>query len=206
MAQPESRHTRRRQATKDSLLVATRELVAKEGTAVGVQAIADGADVSLTTLYNHFDSKEQLLRAAALHALFSFESDVNERMADVTDPTERLVVRTRLYLRMGQTHKDISRFLSRLSPDVTATQELYSAAAEADVRAAMAAGTVSVADMQVVHLIVNSSASRFNAMRLQDSKVTDTQADELAAGLLGLFNIKPATLKRLMKKPLTARS
>lgn len=202
MPQNVSRHTRRRQATTDALIRATRELGAEEGASISVQAIADAADVSLTSLYNHFESKNDLLRAAAIEALFHFEESVNARMESVTDPVERVCVRTRLYLRMVTTHEETARFLSQLTPEVTATQAMYSAAAEADVRRAIAAGEARCDDMQMVHLIVNSSASRFNAMRLQDPKITDKQADELTRSLLGFFNIKPATISRLMRKKL----
>lgn len=200
--QVESRQARRRRATADSLTGATLHLVAEEGTGVSVQAIADRADVALTTLYNHFDSKDALFRAAAVRSLFDFEADVNQRMGVITDPGERVVARTRLYLRMSQTHEETAKFLSRLSPEVTATRDLHSSVAEQEVLAAKEAGAITCANVQIAHMVVNATAMRFIAMALQDDSIAERDADELAGELMSFLGMPQSTVRRLISRPL----
>lgn len=201
-----TRRDRRRQATADALTLATRELVAAEGIGVSVQAIADRADVALTTLYNHFESKDALLRAAAIRALFEFERDVNARMSEIAEPIERVCARTRLFLRMAATHRQTAQFLSRLPLEVTATQDLHSAQAETEVRAAMKARQLKCDNLEVAHLVVNATAARFTAMRLQDDAISDRHADALALELMQFLGMPKQTASRIVRKTLPAAS
>lgn len=197
-----SRRDRRRQATIGALTEATRDLVAVEGPGVSVQALADRADVALTTLYNHFESKEALLRSTAVQSMHDFEADVNERISSLVDPGERVCMRTRLYLRMSSTHRETALFLSRLSPEITATSELHSEIAEQEVCQAVAAGQLQGTDLSVAHLIVNATASRFIAISLASPEPCDESADTVTRALMAVLGMPKQTISRLMRKSL----
>jgi AcrR family transcriptional regulator len=93
--------TRRKQhqdELREKILDAARELFVAEGVeAVSMRKIADKIGYSATTLYNHFDDKEALLRAlceadfGALHESF-------QRIGRIKDPIERLRVLGRTYI------------------------------------------------------------------------------------------------------------
>jgi AcrR family transcriptional regulator len=75
---------------REKILDAARELFVAEGVeAVSMRKIADKIGYSATTLYNHFDDKDDLLRAlcdadfGALHEAFS-------KIGEIADPIERL--------------------------------------------------------------------------------------------------------------------
>ena len=93
--------TRRKQhqdALREKILDAARELFVAEGVeAVSMRKIADKIGYSATTLYNHFDDKEALLRAlceadfGALHESFL-------KIGQIKDPIERLRVLGQTYI------------------------------------------------------------------------------------------------------------
>jgi AcrR family transcriptional regulator len=93
--------TRRKQhqdELRERILDAARELFVAEGVeAVSMRKIADKIGYSATTLYNHFDDKDALLRAlceadfGALHESF-------QKIGQIKDPIERLRILGRTYI------------------------------------------------------------------------------------------------------------
>lgn len=55
-----NRIDRRRERTRNALLGAAQRFLAEGRSAVGIQEIADAADVGFGSFCNHFESKEQL--------------------------------------------------------------------------------------------------------------------------------------------------
>ncbi len=82
-----SRADRRRDRTRTALLEAGRRLFSERGAgAVTIQDITDAADVAKGSFYNHFESREELQRAAAEAALeelgAALDRDVERRERD----------------------------------------------------------------------------------------------------------------------------
>jgi AcrR family transcriptional regulator len=73
------------------ILEAARVLCARDGyEAATMDGIAAEARVSKGTLYNHFESKEQLFLCTQLQAYEEAQERVDARVGDATDPRERL--------------------------------------------------------------------------------------------------------------------
>ena len=85
--------TRRKQhqdELRQKILDAARELFVAEGVeAVSMRKIADKIGYSATTLYNHFDDKDALLRALC-DADFGALQDAFLQIGQIADPIERL--------------------------------------------------------------------------------------------------------------------
>jgi AcrR family transcriptional regulator len=84
---PGTRMDRRRRQTRSALLEAGRRLISERGVdGVTIQEITDAADVAKGSFYNHFDSREDLQRAAAQIALEEIgaanDRDVEAREVD----------------------------------------------------------------------------------------------------------------------------
>jgi AcrR family transcriptional regulator len=84
---PATRSDRRRLQTRADLLEAARRLFAERGVGeVTIQEITEAADVAKGSFYNHFESREDLQRAAAEVALEELgaanDRDVSERERD----------------------------------------------------------------------------------------------------------------------------
>jgi AcrR family transcriptional regulator len=86
------RFARRRARTRAALLAAAREVFAKRGLdGTTIQAIADAADVGKGSFYNHFDSREDVLAAAAHEALEELGAALDRRFADPAADPARVV-------------------------------------------------------------------------------------------------------------------
>ena len=116
-AYEQSGRTRQKQRTRDALVAAARELVARDGSAPTVEQAAAAADISRTTAYRYFPSQKSLLLAAhpetALTSLLP--PDAGE------DPEERLLAAVRAFHELILDTEPQQRIMLRLSLEPATT-------------------------------------------------------------------------------------
>ena len=96
-----------------ALVLATQELLGEKGWVSTIEEVASNAEVSVSTIYQHFDSKEELFRACVLEAWVTFETWAVEAAAGAKDPLEQLVVPMRLFFRMTTSHPMFARMIEK---------------------------------------------------------------------------------------------
>ena len=85
------RGTRRRERTRASLLEGARRVIAAKGfDAATITEITGAADVGFGSFYNHFESKDELLKVLVTHAVEAHGRAIDGLMAEESDPA-RLV-------------------------------------------------------------------------------------------------------------------
>lgn len=87
-----------------ALMRATQRAIADYGIHVTNDQIAETAGITVSTIYQHFDNKEELILAANLMAFAEWEQWAESVAAQSTDQLSRLVIPMRLMVRMQQTH------------------------------------------------------------------------------------------------------
>ncbi|WP_035366862.1 TetR/AcrR family transcriptional regulator [Pseudodonghicola xiamenensis] len=75
---------------RDRILDATAKLIVEHGTQVSMSKIAQGAEVAAGSLYNHFDSKEDLIHAVYERLAGEFACAIAEGDEAAVPPQERL--------------------------------------------------------------------------------------------------------------------
>ncbi|MEO6026591.1 MAG: TetR/AcrR family transcriptional regulator [Candidatus Binatia bacterium] len=87
----EDRRSRRRRELHQSLLATAAELFARDGyDATTVEKIAAAADIAPATFFNHFRSKEDVLREVGQDVFSRFRRLVDEQLARPVSSVERL--------------------------------------------------------------------------------------------------------------------
>src|SRR3954452_24275428 len=113
-----------RTATKKSInrgasfiRAATTLLERSDGDGFTVQEVADEAGQSLRTLYQYFESKDDLLLAVFEEAMRTYARMIRNAVVDLTDPLERLGGGIIASLRMPEfSDTGVDRGLARLRP------------------------------------------------------------------------------------------
>jgi AcrR family transcriptional regulator len=112
-AYEQSGRTRQKQRTRDALVAAARDLVARDGSAPTVEQAAAAAAISRTTAYRYFPSQKSLLLAAhpetALTSLLPPEAG--------EDPGARLLAAVRAFHELILDTEPQQRIMLRLSLD-----------------------------------------------------------------------------------------
>jgi AcrR family transcriptional regulator len=106
---------------------AAQRALAASGLNATIEEFAAEAGVTVATLYNHFPSKDALIRLAFRQAIEDWEESMLATVASIDDPAERLVASFRLFLRAPQSHSDFAKLASIAStagaPIILATAE-----------------------------------------------------------------------------------
>ena len=115
MAYEESGRTRQKLRTRNDLIAAARELIARGGAAPTVEETAAAASVSRTTAYRYFRSQDELLLAA--YPVLDRTSLLPEGIGD--DPEDRLLAAVRAVIEHVRAAEPQQRTMLRLSLDRT---------------------------------------------------------------------------------------
>src|ERR1700736_1862271 len=84
-----TRGTRRRAQTRQQLTEAASVLIAAKGVAgLRISEITEQADVALGSFYNHFESKEELVKAVVAETIGSRTQEIVAEMAALDDPAD----------------------------------------------------------------------------------------------------------------------
>ncbi len=185
----ETRHDRRKAATRGALVRAARELLVESGPEISVQAISDRADVALGSFYNHFADKPAVFAAAATEALLEFEDHLVQRTANLPSMVDVFAARMRLYGRMRDSHPDIAAVITSLPPSPESAPHGYSLRALADAEAAIAAGELQVQDLDIRLIAAVGSMRHLMLLRRLDPGIGSERVDDLVEVLLGMFGI-----------------
>ena len=107
-----NRFERRKQRTRDELLVAATRVLAEKGLhATKIADIADAADVGVGTFYLHFDTKESLYDALVDDAVTRLKTAVDAARAGVDDPVEESRVATRAFCRFARDNREVFKLV-----------------------------------------------------------------------------------------------
>jgi AcrR family transcriptional regulator len=113
LAYEESGRTRQKQRTRNDLIAAARELIARGGAAPTVEETAAAASISRTTAYRYFRSQDELLLAA--YPVLDRTSLLPDGIGD--DPEERLLAAVRVVIEHVRAAEPQQRTMLRLSLD-----------------------------------------------------------------------------------------
>ncbi len=193
MSSPEaSRLDRRKARTRAALIAAGQRILAERGTTeVAVQDITDQADVGLGSFYNHFTTKAELFEAAVFDLLDTFAAGIDAARAGMDDPAELVAVGVRLTCRLATTRPAVARVFVLSGPDFLIADRGLAPLALRDIGQGMATGRFTVARPALALALVGGSVLAFLQIRLTGDLLTDADADDLAATVLGTLGVPP---------------
>ena len=169
-AHPVTRAYRRRARTRSALIIAARNLFGERGIdAVTIQDITDAADVGKGSFYYHFDSKEEVLQAAAEDVLTQFAARL-DRDFDDGDSDPAFVLGYSLYrtLRLCLDDPAIGRFVLRISDGVSLAEATIGQSARRDLLQGREAGRFVFDDVELVFTMITGGGIALLGRRLRD--------------------------------------
>ncbi|MGI9137336.1 MAG: TetR/AcrR family transcriptional regulator [Candidatus Nanopelagicales bacterium] len=185
-----------------ALLKAAQAVLAEHGPDATIDQFADAAQISISTIYKHFENKDALVEAALITAMTAWEEWMAGVMAEVTDPLEQLVTPIRLFLRMRTTHPRYAQLVARNLVAVSTHTPALTMGIQAHVKQLLKAGVLKIDNPEL--RLRNLSAVIFSAMQAQlvDAKSKDAAADLSVEIGLGMLGLTPAKAHKLMTAPL----
>lgn len=201
---PENRLDRRKMRTRAALVRAAQTLIVAGQTNVPVLEITQAADVGMGSFYNHFESKEELFRAAVDEALDAHGAMLDALTAPLADPAEVFAEAFRLTGRLHRRAPEISLVLIKSGTTLVSSDRGLAPRALRDIRAGIDAGRFTIRDPELA-LVVAAGAMLCLGQLLHDQPDRDDAeaSDQLAEDLLRMFGIPSDEAREICTRPLT---
>jgi AcrR family transcriptional regulator len=189
-SEPQNRADRRRLRTRATLLAAAREVFASQGVdGSTIQDITDAADVAKGSFYNHFDSKEAILRAVAEETLAELARALDvltEPMRD--DPARVIAVCLRHTLRACIEDPTLGWFVLRAGDEIAVGDVALGAYGRRDIRRGIQSKRFHFDDIELACTMIAGAAEALLRRRLDGELPSEADA-ALAAHALRLLGV-----------------
>jgi len=202
--QTEPRPDRRRVRTRAALIAAAQRILAEDARAeVSIKEITDAADVGFGSFYNHFDTKAELF-SAAIEDVFERQGALIDAVTtELDDPAEVYIVGFRLTGRLSRVYPRLARLLVNTGLAYVTADVGLAPRALSDLRAAVAAGRLSVDDPDAAQAAVGGAL--LGLLQYLDVRpdVDAAQAtDDLAVSLLRMLGMTRRQAESVVARPL----
>ncbi|WP_040785169.1 TetR/AcrR family transcriptional regulator [Nocardia pneumoniae] len=198
-----NRLERRKARTRAALLSAAQSFIAAGKLNAPILEITQAADVGMGSFYNHFQSREDLFRAAVEEALDQHGAVLDTLMEGMDDPARIFAQSFRLTGRMHRRNPILSKVLLNNGIALTASDRGLAPRARRDIEAAARAGRFHVSDPELAMTIVAGAALCLGQL-LHDQPERDDAAasDQVTEDLLRMFGIPADEAREICHLPL----
>lgn len=149
------RSSRRRQATRDSLMAAGQRLfAARPIDSVSVDEIVDSADVAKGSFYNHFDDKNALAHAILELVGGDCEFHIHSANRDIPDPALRVARAIAVLMRYAFDHPERVQSIVNLSERKTTSESTLNRGLKFDIEDGLEKGRFPGIDLETGTLVV----------------------------------------------------
>lgn len=185
----ESRVDRRKRRNREALIEAACEVMTEKGIdAATMSEIAELADVGAGTIYNYFESKDELVVCVMERVMHRLAERIEAATNKFSDPAQVYAFGVRNVMKAGTTDHRWRWLLMRSEVIAGAMYRVMGPYAIRDIRRACKAGRFSVEDpelawRQATHAIVGFSIA------VCDQNVDRKKIDEAVVNLLGMVGV-----------------
>ncbi|GAB3571049.1 TetR/AcrR family transcriptional regulator [Amycolatopsis endophytica] len=199
-----TRRDRRKARTRQALIDAAREFVARQGNLdMSIQDITEAAEVGFGSFYNHFPSKDELLRAAIEDTLEEHGQLLDVQTAHLDDPAAVFAASLRATARLADSHPQIARILVRTGLRYLDSDRGLAPRALRDIRRAIDSGQFQLTNPHLALATTGGSLLGIVHMRLERPGLLDDDApEEFAEQLLRAFGMPRRSARASARKAL----
>lgn len=186
-----SRLDRRKARTRAALVQAAQALIAAGRTNVPILEITQAADVGMGSFYNHFETKDELFRAAVEDALDVLGAVLDELAEHLDDHAEVFARSFRLTGRMHRRAPELSKVLLHEGLSLAGSDRGLAPRARRDLKAAARAGRFPrVTDPDVTMTVVTGAALAIAQLLHDHPDRDDAQlTDQVTEDLLHMLGV-----------------
>ena len=185
-----------------ALLRATQQLLAEVGPDASIDQFAEAAEISVSTIYKHFENKEALIAAAYIDAFHDWELWADELLKEIDDPLEELVTPMRLFLRLKQTHPLYAAMAARNLADLPRYFHGTEEGLVEHIGELMKKKIIEIDSPAIRIRSISACITAGLADQLLDPAATEKDADATVEVVLSILGISPAKAKKLANGPL----
>jgi AcrR family transcriptional regulator len=198
-----NRLERRKARTRSALVRAAQGFIAAGKQNVPILELTHAADVGMGSFYNHFDSREQLFRAAVEDALDRYGTVLDELTVGLDDPAHVFAQSFRLTGRLHRRSPELSKVLLTNGLALAGSDKGLAPRARRDIEDGVRAGRFTVGDPELAMVIVAGAALCLGQLLHDHPERDDAEAtDQVTEDLLRVFGLPPDEAHEICQRPL----
>jgi AcrR family transcriptional regulator len=185
-----------------ALLRASQQLLAEIGPRASIDQFAEAAEISVSTIYKHFDNKDALISAAFIEAFHDWELWADEGLHGIEDPLEELVMPMRLFLRLKKTHPLYAAMAAHNLADLPRYFHGTEEGLVEHIGELMKAKIIEIESPAIRIRSISACLLAGLADQLLNPAATEKDADATVEVILSILGISPAKAKKLAHGPM----
>ena len=185
-----------------ALLRASQQLLAEVGPGASIDQFAEAAEVSVSTIYKHFDNKEALIEAANPGAFHDWEDWADAFVKETDDPLEELILPMRLFLRLKKTHPLYAAMSARNLADLPKYFHGTEEGLVEHIGELMKKKIIEIESPAIRIRSISACILAGLADQLLNPAATEKDADATVEVILSILGISPAKAKKLAHGPM----
>ena len=185
-----------------ALIKAAQHVLAEIGPDASIEEFAEAAQISVSTIYKHFENKDALIDAAFMEAFRDWEAWTDEALGKIKDPLEELVVPMRLFLRVKRTHPLYAGMIARNFPNLAKYLSTSTENLQIHVKELHAAKIITCENIPIRVRSISASLVAALGDQFFNPAARESDGDTAIEVILGLLSIPPAKAKKLAHSPL----
>lgn len=185
-----------------ALIKAAQHVLADIGPDASIEEFAEAAQISVSTIYKHFENKDALIDAAFVEAFRDWEAWADEALGNIKDPLEELVAPMRLFLRLKRTHPLYSGMMARNFPNLGKYLGANTENLQMHVKELHTAKIITCDNIPIRIRSVSASLVAALGDQLFNPGAKESDGDMAIEVILDLLSIPPAKAKKLAHSPL----
>jgi AcrR family transcriptional regulator len=185
-----------------SLLRASQQVLAGIGPGASIDQFAEAAEISVSTIYKHFENKEALIAAAYIEAFRDWELWADELLHGIEDPLEELVMPMRLFLRLKKTHPLYAAMAARNLTDLPKYFHGTEEGLIEHIGELMKKKIIEIESPAIRIRSISACMLAGLADQLLNPAAKDSDADATVEVILSILGITPAKAKKLANGPM----
>jgi AcrR family transcriptional regulator len=178
---------------RNALLHSGQMILAKFGSSATIEEILSIAQVSPTTIYKYFDSRENFLVMAQLSLWQEWEEWALAASQEINDPLERFINPIRLLIRVSATHPDLAQSLGNPTTSPEFLIQYLSKDSAKIAKALAKAGVVSSETQEARFLLFSHAVIAIIKTAVTDTGSRSAECEKMlviAMGMLGISEVK----------------
>ena len=185
-----------------ALLRASQQLLAEVGPGASIDQFAEAAEVSVSTIYKHFENKEALIEAANLGAFHDWEDWADAFVKETDDPLEELILPMRLFLRLKKTHPLYAAMSARNLADLPKYFHGTEEGLVEHIGELMKKKIIEIESPAIRIRSISACILAGLADQLLNPAAKESDADATVEVILSILGISPAKAKKLAHGPM----
>ncbi len=185
------------------ILLAAQEVMAEFGQESTVEAVSERAEIAVSTIYKHFETRDSLFEEALIAAFYDWEIWALAQLpANATD-LEIFALPARLLLRIPETHPIYAKLIasqSIIGPNVinAISEKMHIVAMRL-----VASGTLKSDDIEIRLRNLHGAMVQAMEHRLANPTPDNSEVDRALEIALEMVGLSPSQAKKLCTGPLT---